>query len=107
MNFLMVSKDGINLESPEQINDVIGAAWGADGLILVANDLPPTFFDLSTGFAGALFQKLINYQLRSVLVLPDFNAYGLRFSELAYEHQTHRQIRFVKTMDEAVAWLNS
>lgn len=107
MNLVIVSKDGVRLESPADINDLIGATWGADGLILVAEDLPPGFFDLSTGFAGELFQKLTTYQLRSALVLPNFNAHGLRFSELAYEHQTHPQIRFVKTMDEAVAWLSS
>jgi len=38
-------------------------------------------------------------------VLPDVNAYGQRFSELAYEHQAHPQIRFVRTLDEAMAWL--
>ncbi len=77
----------------------------ADGLILIAKELPQTFFDLRTGFAGELFQKLVNYQIRSVLVLPDFNAYGQRFSELAYEHQAHPQIRFVRTMEEAWDWL--
>lgn len=77
----------------------------ADGLILMAEELPQTFFDLRTGFAGELFQKLVNYQIRSVLVLPDFNAYGQRFSELAYEHQAHPQIRFVRTLDEAWDWL--
>lgn len=44
-----------------------------DGLILMAEALPQTFFDLRTGFAGELFQKLVNYQIRTVLVLPDPN----------------------------------
>mgnify|MGYP005838056333 CR=1 FL=1 len=108
----------------------------ADSLTLMAEELPQTFSDLHTGFAGELFQKLVNYQIHSVLVLPDFNAYGQRFSELAYEHQErfpripstalfavlgkllrtacgvivgdakeHPQIRFVRTLDEAWAWL--
>jgi hypothetical protein len=105
VNIAMVPQEGLKLQSVQNIPKVIGMGMSADGLILLAEDLPQTFFDLCTGFAGEFFQKLVNYQIHSVLVLPDFNAYGKRFSELAHEHQTHSQIRFVRTLDEARAWL--
>ncbi|WP_299427742.1 DUF4180 domain-containing protein [uncultured Meiothermus sp.] len=105
MNILVAPNPGLSLLSVQDIPDVIEMGMGADGLILLADELPQTFFDLRTGFAGELFQKLVNYQIRSVLVLPDFNAYGQRFAELAYEHRVHPQIRFVRTLDEAVGFL--
>jgi len=43
----------------------------ADGPVLMAEELPQRFFDLRMGFAGELFQKLVSYRIRSVLVLPD------------------------------------
>lgn len=101
----MIPREGLELRSTRDIPEIIGMGMDADGLILMAEELPQTFFDLRTGFAGELFQKLVNYQIRSVLVLPDFNTYGQRFSELAYEHQEHPQIRFVRTLGEARAWL--
>jgi hypothetical protein len=66
-----------------------------------------SFFDLRSGLAGELFQKLINYGLRAAIVLPDTEAYGARFSELAHEHSSHNMIRFVRTIEEAKIWLTS
>jgi hypothetical protein len=41
------------------------------------------------------------------IVLPDPEAYGERISELAYEHKSHDLIRFVRSKDEAEAWLSA
>lgn len=41
------------------------------------------------------------------VVLPDPEAYGERISELAYEHRSHNMIRFVRSKDEAEAWLKA
>jgi hypothetical protein len=39
--------------------------------------------------------------------VPDPKAHGDRFAELAYEHATHNQVRFVRSMDEATEWFNT
>ena len=104
---LIASESGISIRSSGDISDTLGACLGAAGLILTENDLAREFFDLHSGLAGELFQKFINYKLRVAIVLPDPEAYGKRLSELAYEHKSHGMIRFVRSKDEAKAWLQS
>ena len=102
---LIASDSGISIQSFRDISDAIAACFGTDGLILTENDLAQEFFDLRSGLAGEVFQKFINYKLRMAIVLPDPEAYGERISELAYEHKSHTMIRFVRSKDEAEAWL--
>lgn len=104
---LVASDSGISVRSLSDIPDVLQACMGSHGLILTENDLAPEFFDLRSGLAGELFQKFINYRLRVAIVLPDHEAYGERFGELAYEHASHSLIRFVCSADEAKAWLDT
>jgi hypothetical protein len=104
---LVASEAGISIRSFGDISDALGACLGADGLILTEKDLAPEFFDLRTGLAGELFQKFINYQIRVAIVLTDTEAFGERFSELAYEHRSHGMLRIVHSADEAKAWLES
>jgi Domain of unknown function (DUF4180) len=101
------SDAGISIRSFSDISDALGACIGAEGLILTENDLAREFFDLRSGLAGEMFQKFVNYKLRVAIVLPDPEAYGERFGELAYEHTSHSMIRFVRSKDEAKAWLDT
>jgi hypothetical protein len=102
---LIASDSGVSIRSLRDISDTIAACFGTAGLILTEDDLAQEFFDLRTGLAGELFQKFINYRLRLAIVLPAPEAYGERISELAYEHKSHSMIRFVRSKDEAEAWL--
>ena len=104
---LSASDSGIAIRSFGDISDALGACLGSSGLILTEGDLGREFFDLRSGLAGELFQKFTNYRLRVVIVLPDAQAYGERFGELAYEHMSHNLIRFVRSKDEATAWLSA
>jgi hypothetical protein len=104
---LIASESGFAVRSFNDISDAISACFGTKGLILTENDLASEFFDLRSGLAGELFQKLINYQVRTALVLPDPEAYGERFSELAHEHASHNMIRCVRSKGEAIAWLSA
>jgi len=104
---LIASDSGISIRSFSDISDAIGACIGAEGLVLTETDLAKEFFDLRSGLAGEVFQKFINYKVTVAIVLPDAEAYGERFSELAYEHRSHSMIRFVRSNDEAKAWLDT
>lgn len=106
-SMLVASESGISIRSTRDIMDAIGACFGADGVLFVEGDLAPEFFDLRTGLAGELFQKLVNYGVRAAIVLPDPGAHGERFRELAREHETHPMIRFVRSRAEADAWLHA
>jgi|SRR5215831_11312418 len=104
---VVAAEAGISIRSLSDIADAVVACFGKPGLILTEKDLAPDFFDLRTGFAGELFQKCINYGVRVAIVLPDPEAYGERFGELAYEHGSHGVIRFVRSEEEARAWLSA
>lgn len=78
---------------------------GTHALLLDRAALPPAFFDLRTGVAGELVQKLVNYGLRMAAVVPDLGAQPLRFREFAREANAGHQLRFCATRDEAVEWL--
>ena len=102
---IVASDAGISIQSFGDISEALGACLGAAGLVLTEGDLAPEFFDLRSGLVGELFQKFTNYWLRLAIVLPYPEAYGARFSELAYEHRSHNLIRFFGSVDEAKAWL--
>jgi hypothetical protein len=102
---VVASDSGIFIRSFRDISDALGACIGAEGLVLTESDVAPEFFDLRSGLAGELFQKFSNYRLRLAIVLPNPKAYGEHFSELAYEHRSDDMIRFVRSEEDAKAWL--
>jgi hypothetical protein len=87
------------------IPDALSASVENGGLILDEKELSPDFFDLRTGFAGELLQKFVNYRARLAIVIADSSAYGSRFSELVYEHRSHRVVRFFDSPQLARQWL--
>jgi len=90
-------------------NDLINALLHSPeaGLILSEADLSPAFFDLRSGLAGELLQKVVNYRARLAIVLADPAAHGERFSELVREHRRHPSVRFFGSEAEAREWLNT
>lgn len=79
----------------------------APALLLDAGALPAAFFDLRTGVAGELVQKLVNYGIRLAAVVPDLDAQPPRFREFAREANGGRQFRFFATRSDAIDWLAS
>lgn len=104
MDVPTVSELGITVRSEGDFSDLLSAALSHGGLIVAESDLPARFFDLKTGFAGDLLQKLTNYRARVALVIPDPSVHGARFSELAAEHRSHGLVRFVASVPEARRW---
>jgi hypothetical protein len=89
---VVASDSGIAIRSFNDIADAIEACIGRVGLILTEDNLTPAFFDLSSGLAGELFQKLVNYKVRTAIVVPHPEAHGERF---------------LRSRDEADAWLRA
>jgi hypothetical protein len=73
--------------------DMIERIYATDEEVLriPVEELDPAFFDLSTGVAGDIVQKLVNYGQRAVVVgtLPPHSEH---FADFAREC---RQLRFV------------
>jgi hypothetical protein len=74
-------------------------------VLLPAASLPPAFFDVSSGDAGEILQKLRNYRMR-VAVLRDASvAPSTRFHELMADERRHGFFGLFESEAEAVAWL--
>ena len=102
MRSLIAREAGIQLHTEADALALIGS--GLPACILGVEDLHPQFFDLRNGIAGAIFQKLVNYEFRVAIVLPSDHGFGPRVSEMVRELRTHPFIRFFPTPGEAEAW---
>lgn len=68
--------DNFVIEHFYQAVDMVGHAYfaGANIVLIDQKNLTEKFFDLSSGFAGDLLQKFMNYQLKLIIV-GDFSKY--------------------------------
>lgn len=111
MQVTIVEKDGRRIfecagriNRPADVLDLVSA--GTNEVLVEARHLPPEFFDLRTGFAGELLQKLENYHLRVAAVFPSDEGYTERFREFLREaRQRGRTFRVFAARDEAERWL--
>ena len=104
---MATSAPRVTVRSVGDIAAALKESLSPEGLVLTEEDLGPDFYDLRTGLAGELFQKVVNYRGRIAIVLRDSRAYGDRFSELAYEHRLHPLVRFFEERAQALQWLGS
>ena len=79
---------------------------GARTALLHADNLPRKFFDLSSGQAGLILQKLRTYRVRLAVVAPKERVVpSTRFNEMAMEERKSGQFALFETRDAAAAWL--
>ena len=65
------------------------------------------FFKLSTGVAGEVLQKFVNYQMKLAIV-GDFSKYTSKpLKDLIYESNKGKNCFFVETLDEAIERFSS
>ena len=78
--------------------------------LLYAENLPPAFFDLSSGEAGVILQQFRNYGVRlAVVVCPESahadGRFGELVDELAAEERGRSYFGVFGSREEARAWL--
>lgn len=96
------------LQKPEDAADLIGAGFenGTRSLLLYAENLTEQFFDLSSGEAGVILQKLRNYHIKTAIVAPtDRVKRSTMFGEMEKEESKSGDFRIFEDRDSAVAWL--
>lgn len=84
--------------------DLLGLIYGyeEDNIILAQKNIAPAFFELSTGVAGDVVQKLVNYR-RRMAVIGDFaNIESKSLRDFIYESNKSGNIFFVASRDEAI-----
>lgn len=118
MEFRVIEHNGTKVvESvPDSASTLVGnnvldaiAACGearTDRLLVHAPSLPARFFDLKSGEAGEILQKLRNYRVRLAVVggLAEAAA-SQRFSEMMIEENRQPHFRLFPEREPAIAWL--
>ena len=76
MNVHQLDPSGPVIVDGQSVVDLIGEIWGqdADLLVVPVERLAPEFFRLSTGLAGEVLQKFVNYGYQ-VAIVGDIDAY--------------------------------
>jgi hypothetical protein len=95
----------MRIDSPRAISNALATGMEEGGLVLSEAELAPAFYDLTSGLAGELFQKFVNYRVPLALVVKNPAAHGERFVELAREHRSHSIVRIFPDHDAAMEWL--
>jgi hypothetical protein len=96
------------LRSPDDIVDLIGACFeqGTSTMLLYADNLTAGFFDLSSGEAGAILQKLRNYHIRLAVVAPSEEVpQSTMFRQMAREESKAGDFRIFEDRPSAQEWL--
>jgi hypothetical protein len=95
----------------ERADDVVRALVEAcfgesiHALLLYPENLSARFFDLSSGEAGEILQKLRNYQIRLAIVRTPSLRLSSRFGELLADEQRGPYFRLFDTREAAQEWL--
>ena len=96
------------LSSADDVDCVLEECFstGTRAALLYAENLPAAFFDLSSGQAGAVLQKLRNYGVRlAVVSRPGRIQPSSRFGEMVAEERRGRHFGLFETRDAACEWL--
>lgn len=98
---LVLSAEGPRLEA-ETLLDAVATAIGSNATVLAVpvERLDPGFFDLRTGVAGAVLQKLADYRLHLAVVgtLPDAALGSAAFQAFMRETDRRDQTWFAATL---------
>ena len=79
---------------------------GAEGIIVHQENIDAAFFDLQSGLAGEMLQKVVNYRLRLAIV-GDFSNYESNsLKAFIFESNRSNTIVFVETVDDALRRLS-
>lgn len=75
---------------------------GADRIAIEKSAIAEDFFILSTGMAGEILQKFINYHIKAA-IWGDYSRYASKpLRDFIYESNHGRDFFFVETREEAV-----
>jgi hypothetical protein len=109
LKVLVISADGLFLGSEAGALDLISAAYGQDvDLIAVPTSrLGETFFELSTGIAGAFIQKIRNYRYRLAIVgdISRHTNASKSLRDFVFESNKGKDVLFVPDLDAIAARL--
>ncbi|WP_099469563.1 DUF4180 domain-containing protein [Konateibacter massiliensis] len=115
MNIEHLTENGVNLavvsdndkiivdtQSALDLVMTVNYETGAERIVLNKENIAEDFFVLSTGMAGEILQKFINYHIK-VAIYGDYSKYTSKpLKDFIYESNHGKDIFFVETKDEAI-----
>ena len=101
----VVSSDGKLISDAQTALDLamtVKYETGAEKIVIDKNLICGDFFILSTGIAGEILQKFINYHVKAA-VYGDYSHYTSKpLKDFIYESNNGKDFFFVSTKDEAI-----
>ena len=74
-------------------------------LIIHDETLSEDFFNLRTGLAGAILQKLVNYNIKVAIIIANEENLNDRFREMIIEANKRDDYRAFKSITDAENWI--
>lgn len=92
----------VDTQSALDLTMTVKHETGAAGIVINKSAVCDEFFILSSGMAGEILQKFINYQIR-VAIYGDYSQYTSKpWKDFVYESNHGKDFFFVSTKDEAI-----
>src|SRR5688572_23397265 len=100
-----LSAKGVVLSTAQQFLQMIMDS-SAEGIIVHQENIDERFFDLRSGLAGEMLQKVVNYRLRLAIV-GDFSIYeSTSLKAFIFESNKSNTIVFINTIEDALIRLS-
>jgi len=102
---LIISDEIIIKDTQSALDMIVSAQYetGCDKLIVFKSCVADDFFVLSTGIAGEILQKFINYH-KKIAIIGDYSKYKSKpLKDFIYESNNGNSIYFVSSIEEALA----
>jgi PadR family transcriptional regulator, regulatory protein AphA len=106
--FVEAAGDTVTIEDEEDVVHLIGACneFDADRLMIHGEMLSICFFDLKSGKMGMLVQKLVNYRIKTAVLISGDQIRGT-FGEFVVETNRGNHLRVFIDRQKAESWLLS
>jgi hypothetical protein len=105
VSIALVQSDEILIKDAQTALDMLATVryeTGCNGIVLWKASIAEEFFKLSTGLAGEVLQKFINYHMKLAIV-GDFSGYTSKpLKDFIYESNHGKDVFFVATREEAI-----
>ncbi len=105
IDIAVVSGEGMiisDIQSALDLAMTVKYETGAERIVIDKNVICEDFFILSTGMAGEILQKFMNYQVK-VAIYGDYSHYTSKpLKDFIYESNHGKDFFFVATKEEAV-----
>lgn len=98
--FAEIAKDTVITDAQQFLE--ISMNLPTERIILHKENLDPSFFDLRTGVAGEILQKVVNYRLRLGIVGNHFAYESKSLNDFIRESNKSNRIVFTETVEAAM-----